>query len=86
MKYLSLISLCVLAQSEYSQALRIKTAINAHGDDTKESKLDSDLDALMDKYDTPEKKPVELKKSSSKVDSGSNASSAAIQDAELKIL
>lgn len=61
--------------------------VHAHGDDTKEDKLDSDLDALMDKYDTPEKKPAEMKKSPQKAGPNSTGASAAqVQDAELRIL
>jgi len=39
--------------------MRIKTLTHAHDDDNKENKLDSELDSLMDKYDTNEKKPSE---------------------------
>jgi len=37
--------------------MRIRTRIHAHDEDNKESKLDGDPEALMDKYDDNEKKP-----------------------------
>ena len=60
---------------------------NARDDDSPSSKLDNDLDALMDKYDNNEKKPAETKKVATKAKSSdSKVSNADIQDAELKIL
>lgn len=84
MKYLSLISLCLLLvnQQEYSQAIRVRQ--RSH-DDT--NKLDSDLDALMDKYDSNENKPAAPKKALKKsANNSGGASNSDIQDAELKIL
>jgi hypothetical protein len=40
----------------------------------------------MDKYDTPEKKPAEMKKSPTKAGANPSASAAQVQDAELRIL
>ena len=60
---------------------------NVHDDDSAATKLDNDLDALMDKYDSNDKKPAETKKVSTKAKSSdSKVSNADIQDAELKIL
>ena len=57
------------------------------GDDDSKSKVDSDIEALMDKYDSNEKKPEAPKKAAKKSDSNSGgASKSEIQDAELKIL
>lgn len=42
---------------------------NVHDDDSAATKLDNDLDALMDKYDSNDKKPAETKKVSTKAKS-----------------
>ena len=55
-------------------------------DDSPDAKLDQSLDALMDKYDSNEKKPEQPKKVEKKSSSNSGASKSEIQDAELKIL
>ena len=67
--------------------MRIKNLIRTHKDTDAGEKLDSDLDALMDKYDENEKKPVETKKESKKTTGkDGKADTAAVQDAELSIL
>ena len=63
--------------------MRTKT----HDDESPAAKQDSELDALMDKYDSNEKKPEQPKKAPKKSESNSGAASKSeIQDAELKIL
>ncbi len=37
--------------------MRIRTITKAHDDDSPATKLDNDLDALMDKYDSADSKP-----------------------------
>ena len=61
--------------------------MRGHDDESAASKLDNDLDALMDKYDSSEKKPAEPKKAAVKTAGNSGgASKSEIQDAELRIL
>ena len=61
--------------------------MRGHDDESPASKLDGDLEALMDKYDSNEKKPAAPKSAPRKADSNSGgASKSEIQDAELKIL
>ena len=61
--------------------------IDAHKEDDKESKMDSDLDALMDKYEEQDKKPVVSKETTKKTSLNQNGATASdIQDAELRIL
>lgn len=84
MKYLSLISLCLLL---VNQSLGHKIRMRGHDEESAASKVDSELDALMDKYDSNEKKPEQPKKAPKKSESNSGgATKSEIQDAELKIL
>ena len=46
--------------------MRLKTEMHAHDDENKKSKMDSDIDALMDKYEEAEKKPAKAKASPKK--------------------
>jgi hypothetical protein len=56
-------------------------------DESPASKADSELDALMDKYDSNEGKPAAPKRAAKKAEGNSSgASKSDIQDAELRIL
>jgi len=54
--------------------MKINTLIKAHDDDSPAAKLDNELDSLMDKYDSQEKKPKQPEKLETKKVKGDSVS------------